>query len=55
MNKANQARAKVERSALSAILRERARSNASGIHTNKATKRANTRSARKSQAIKEWA
>jgi hypothetical protein len=55
MNKANQARAKVERSALAVILRERAKSNASGIHTNKATKRANTRSARKSQALREWA
>jgi hypothetical protein len=54
MNKAEQARAKVERSALAVILRERARSNASGIHTNKATKRANTRSARKAKALKEW-
>lgn len=54
MNKANQARAKVERSALSAILRERSRSNASGVHANKGERRARTRSARKAVALREW-
>ena len=54
MNKANEARAKIERSAMAVILRERARSNASGVHSNKGTRRANTRSARKAKALKEW-
>lgn len=55
MNRLNKARRNAEAEALSVILRERSRSNASGVHGNKATKRANTRSARKSKAIKEWA
>lgn len=54
MNKAEQARAKAERSALSAILRERSRSNASGVHANKGERRARTRSARKAVALREW-
>jgi len=45
LNKAEQARAKAERSALSLVLRERARSNASGVHNNKGARRARTRSA----------
>ena len=55
MNKVEIARLKAERSALAEILRERSRSNASGVHGNKATKRANTRSARKAKALREWA
>jgi hypothetical protein len=55
MNKVEQARLKAERSALADLLRARSRSNASGVHSNKGTKRANTRSARKSQALREWA
>lgn len=54
MNKANKARAKVERSALAEILRERSRSNASGVHANKGERRARTRSARKAVALREW-
>lgn len=54
MNKAEQARLKAERSALAMILRERSRSNASGVHANKATKRAKTRSAKKRKAVAEW-
>jgi hypothetical protein len=54
MNKAEQARLKAERSALATILRERSRSNASGVHANKATKRAKTRSAKKRKAVAEW-
>ncbi len=55
MNKANEARRKAEANALAVILRERSRSNASGVHGNKATKRANTRSASKAKALREWA
>jgi hypothetical protein len=55
MNKANEARRKAESKALAVILRERSRSNASGVHGNKATKRANTRLARKTNALREWA
>jgi hypothetical protein len=54
MNKAEQARLKAERSAMAVLLRERSRSNASGVHGNKATKRANTRSAQKRKAVAEW-
>jgi hypothetical protein len=54
MNKAEQARLKAERSALALVLRERSRSNASGVHGNKATKRAKTRSAKKRKAVAEW-
>ena len=54
MNKAEQARLRAERSALAAILRERSRSNASGVHGDKRTKRANTRSASKAKAIREF-
>lgn len=54
MNKAEVARLKAERGALALVLRERSRSNASGVHSNKGTKRANTRSARKTKALREW-
>lgn len=54
MNKANKARRNAEALALEIILRERARSNASGVHNNKATKRANTRLAKKAKAIREF-
>lgn len=54
MNKAEQARLKAERSALALVLRERSRSNASGVHANKRTKRANTRSASKAKALREF-
>lgn len=53
MNKANQARAKVERSALAVILRERARGNASGVHQNKGERRNRTRLNQKQTAIRE--
>ena len=54
MNKAEQARLKAERSALATILRERSRSNASGVHGNKGTKRARTRSAKIARAVSEF-
>jgi len=54
MNRANKARRNAEAKALAEILRERARSGASGAHGNKATKRANTRSASKAKSLREW-
>lgn len=54
LDRANEARRKAEAKALAVILRERSRSGASGVHGNKATKRANTRSARKAKALREW-
>jgi len=53
LNKAEQARAKVERSILALLLRERSRSNASGTHLNKSNRRARTRLANKSKSIRE--
>jgi len=53
LNKAEQARARAERSALALVLRERSRSNASGIHGNKSAKRARTRSAGLAKVVKE--
>jgi hypothetical protein len=53
LNKNEKARAKVERSALALLLRERSRSNASGIHGNKSAKRSRTRSARLARVVKE--
>ncbi len=44
---------KAERSALALVLRERAKSNASGVHNNKASKRSRTRSAGLSKAVRE--
>jgi hypothetical protein len=55
MNKIEVARLRAERNVLASLLRERSRSNASGVHGNKATKRANTRSASKAKAMREWA
>ena len=55
MNKNEVARLKAEREVLASLLRERSRSNASGVHSNKGTKRANTRSASKAKAMREWA
>lgn len=54
MNKVEIARLKAEREVLASLLRERSRSNASGVHGNKSTKRANTRSASKAKALREW-
>jgi hypothetical protein len=54
MNKAEQARLKAERGALALILRERSRSNASGVHADKRTKRARTRSAQRVKALAEF-
>lgn len=54
LNKANQARRNAEAEALEVILRERSRSNASGAHADKRTKRQRTRSAQKSFALKGW-
>ncbi len=54
LNRAEQARARAERSAIASVLRERAKSNASGIHANKADKRARTRQASKARALREW-
>jgi hypothetical protein len=54
MNKANKVMRNLEARELATILRERSRSNASGVHANKGTKRANTRSARKAKALREW-
>ena len=53
LNKAEQARAKAERSALALVLRERAKSNASGIHGNKSAKRVRTRSASLARSVRE--
>ena len=54
LNKAEQARAKAERSALALVLRERAKSNASGVHNNKGARRARTRSASIAKAVSQW-
>jgi hypothetical protein len=54
MNKANKVMRNLEARELATVLRERSRSNASGVHTNKGTKRANTRSASKAKALREW-
>jgi len=54
LNKAEQARARAERSALSLVLRELARSNASGVHNNKGARRARTRSASIAKAVSQW-
>jgi hypothetical protein len=53
LNKAEQAKAKIERSILALLLRERAKSNASGTHLNKSNRRARTRLANKSKSIRE--
>ncbi len=53
LNKAELAMVKAERSALALVLRERAKSNASGVHNNKASKRSRTRSAGLSKAVRE--
>jgi hypothetical protein len=53
LNKAEQARARVERSILALLLRERSKSNASGTHLNKSNRRARTRLANKSKSIRE--
>lgn len=53
LNKAEQARAKAERSALALVLRERSKSNASGVHNNKSARRVRTRSARLAKSVKE--
>ena len=54
MNKANKVIRNLEARKLATVLRERSRSNASGVHANKGTKRANTRSASKAKALREW-
>jgi hypothetical protein len=53
MNKNNEARRKAEMSVLAELLRQRSRSNASGIHQNKGERRTRTRLASKRQAIRE--
>jgi hypothetical protein len=54
MNKANKARRNAEALALEIMLRERSRSNASGVHADKRSKRARTRLANKSKSIREF-
>lgn len=54
LNRANKARRNAEAEALAVILRQRARSNASGTHANKADKRARTRNAKLRKAVAEW-
>jgi hypothetical protein len=54
LNRAEQARRNAEASVLAVILRERAKSNASGTHANKADKRARTRNAKLNKALREW-
>jgi hypothetical protein len=54
MNRANKARRNAEASVLAELLRQRAKSNASGIHANKASKRARTRNAKLRKAVAEW-
>jgi len=54
MNKINEARRKAEAKVLETLLRERSRSNASGVHLNKGERRQRTRSASKSFALREW-
>lgn len=51
---ANTAMRNVHSAELNKIFQERGRSNANGIHANPADRRARTRSANKSRAIKEW-
>ncbi len=55
MNRANQARAKVEGYRLHLLLVERNRSGANGTHADKRTRRLKTRRAKKVQALKDWA
>lgn len=55
MNRANKARAKVERHALHLILLERNRSGANGTHADKRSRRLKTRQAQNRQALKDWA
>lgn len=50
---ANEAMRKAHSSELAKIMRLRAQSNANGVHANTADRRARTRSAAKSRAIKE--
>jgi hypothetical protein len=54
MNKLNEARRKAEAEVLATLLRERSRSNASGVHANKGERRQRTRSAKKTFALREW-
>ena len=54
LNRAEQAVRNAEARALAVILRERAKSNASGTHANKADKRARTRKAKLNKALREW-
>jgi hypothetical protein len=54
LNRAEQAVRNAEARALAVILRERAKSNASGTHANKADKRARTRNAKLTKALREW-
>jgi hypothetical protein len=54
MNKVEKAQLKAEREVLATLLRERSRSNASGVHANKGERRQRTRSASKSFALREW-
>ena len=54
LNQVNEARRKAEAKALAEILRERARSNASGAHEDKRTKRLRTREAKTREALRDF-
>jgi hypothetical protein len=54
LNRTNQAVRNAEASVLAELLRQRAKSNASGTHANKADKRARTRNAKLNKALREW-
>ncbi len=54
LDRNNQAVRNAEASVLAELLRQRARSNASGTHANKADKRARTRNAKLTKALREW-
>lgn len=51
---ANDAVRKAHEAELAELFRQRAQSNASGMHGNKAEKRSRTRSAAKSKAVKDF-
>jgi hypothetical protein len=54
LNRTNQAVRNAEASVLAELLRQRAKSNASGTHANKADRRARTRNAKLNKALREW-
>jgi hypothetical protein len=54
LNKANKARRDIEARELAKILRERSRSGASGVHADRRRRRAQTRSASLTRALRDY-